>query len=156
KSRAAVRSHVHESVGDAEIDRILCIPYFTDDVLNALALHEISGAPMCAYLMDDQNLYAEGIANNLMRQLLEKSTLRLAISRELVAEYGAKYGVAMNWMPPLAPASLIPVELNAPSGDPLNQREAILVGNIWGIAWVQLLRAVLRKSGLVVRWCNRG
>ncbi len=156
QSRDAVIARVREAAGDAAIDRILCVPYFADDALNALALHEISGAPLCTYLMDDQNLYAQGIPDELMGELLRKSALRLAISEKLGAEYRLKYAMPFAFVPPLAPAELIPRELNFPDGAPLHHLEAMIVGNIWGIRWVQLLREATRRSGLVLRWCNRG
>jgi hypothetical protein len=155
-SSEAVLQTVRTALGDTRVDRIICVPFFADDVRSAIAIHEISGAPMCTYLMDDQNLYADGIPDELISALLEKSALRLAISGPLQSEYAQKFGFDFAFMPPVAPARLIPNELIDPATPPLHHREAIVLGNIWGIQWVQALRHTLRTSGLKIRWCNHG
>jgi hypothetical protein len=149
---------IPESIEGIAIERILCVPYFPADASNALALHKLTDAPMCTYIMDDQNLCSSGIPDELLARLLEKSTLRLAISSELCAGYQKKFGYAMALMPPLAPAELIPAKPNLLPDilpdDRLHHREALLIGNIWGQRWMDLLRATLRSAGVAVQWHN--
>jgi hypothetical protein len=133
----------------------LCIPYFADDVRTAIALKEIFGVPLCTYIMDDQNVCAGGIPDHLMRELLAKSQLRLAISPELSTVYGLKYGYRIWYMPPLAPAGLIPSRLVAPPSD-ADARHGIIIGNIWGERWVELLRNTVRDSAATLTWHNSG
>jgi hypothetical protein len=155
-SRDSVFWHVLESLQGTTIRRIICIPYFPDDVLNALALKTIFGAPLCTYLMDDQNLSTEGIPDSLIAQLLNESRLRLAISPELCAGYMRKYHVKMWCMPPLAPRRLIPARVNEPSEVSLRSRDGVILGNIWGQHWVEMLRQTVRGSNISLRWYNNG
>src|SRR5579883_1643063 len=85
KSRDQVLWNMLHAMRGSAVRRILCVPYFPDDVLNAVALKDLYGVPMCTYLMDDQNVLTSGIPDRWMEELLKKSSLRLAISQELVA-----------------------------------------------------------------------
>ena len=147
---------VLEALRGATVRRILCVPYFPDDALTAVALKEAFGVPLCTFLMDDQNLYADGITDAVMAELLERSSLRLAISPDMRAAYEAKYGRKVWFMPPLAPTSLIPHRLNGASAEALRSQSAVILGNIWGQHWVELLRATVRGSGITLRWFNNG
>jgi hypothetical protein len=151
----AVARRVRDAVGRSTVKRILCIPYFADDVRNALALKELFGVPMCTYVMDDQNVCADGIPDSLMRELLAKSQLRLAISPELSTVYGVKYDCDVWYMPPLAPAGWIPSGLVAPLPE-ADGRHGIIIGNIWGQRWVELLRHTVRESGVTLTWYCSG
>ncbi len=154
----AIRPRIFENVLRAlqghTVARILAVPYFADDARNAVALQSISGAPMCAYLMDDQNLLEPGIPDALMAELLAASRLRLAISREMAAGYEAKYGLKFWWMPPVVEPKHIlrrldppPLEAEAPWG--------VIVGNIWGEGWLKRLRETVRGSGVRLYWYAR-
>ena len=150
-SRDRVIQNVLRALDGATIHRIVCVPYFPDDVLTAIVLREIFNVPLCTYLMDDQNLAAAGIPDALLAELLEKSSLRLAISPELCSGYEQKYGHKMWFMPPLVPARSIAVKSNyESSGAP------VIVGNIWGQRWVELLRATVGGSGIEIAWYNNG
>ena len=154
-TRDAARSRVFDAVGEHTVRRILCVPYGPDDVLNALAIKQIFGVPLCTYIMDDQNIYAKGIPDELMHELLCDSELRLAISPEMCLEYGAKFGRKLWYMPPLAPAALVANRLVPPP--PFAQsRQGIIIGNIWGERWVDLLRSTVRDSGVTLTWHSSG
>lgn len=155
-SRDMVFWNVLQALRGATVKRVLCVPYFPDDARNAIALKESFGGPLCTYLMDDQNLCADGIPDSVMEELLAKSTLRLAISRELCAGYEQKYGYKMWLMPPLVPTRLIPPRLNTPPEAALQSHSGIIVGNIWGQRWIELLRETVRDSGITLRWYNHG
>jgi hypothetical protein len=145
---------VLDSIGQTTVKRILCIPYFAGDVWTAIALKEVLGVPLCTYIMDDQNVCADGISDELMGELLAKSRLRLAISPELSTVYGLKYGCRMSYMPPLVPAGLVPSRLVLPPPDTVD-RHGIIIGNIWGSRWLELLRNTVRDSGVTLTWhCN--
>src|ERR1035437_6109916 len=103
---------VVEGLRGSTVKRVLCVPYFPDDALNAIALKELFGVPLCTFLMDDQNLAADGIPDSLMRELLAKSALRMAISPELYEGYGLKYGYKMSFMPPLVSTRFILTRVN--------------------------------------------
>jgi hypothetical protein len=155
-SRDAVFSNVLASLGDRTVRRVLCVPYFPDDVRTAVAVKEIFGAPMCTYLMDDQNVCAQGIPDELMRELLAKSALRLAISPELRVAYEIKYGFPVWYMPPVVAGRLVLPELNpAPLDSAPNH--GVIIGNVWGSRWLSLLRQTVRHSGVTLTWyCSGG
>jgi len=153
-SRPRVFEKVLGELGGHRVARILAVPYYADDARNAVALQAISGAPMCTYLMDDQNLWEAGIPDAWMAELLEASRLRLAISREMAAGYEAKYGLKFWWMPPVVEPDRILRRLEVPpleSGTPWG----VIVGNIWGRHWLERLRATVRGAGVELRWCSR-
>ncbi len=149
--RDAVFSRVLAAVGSTVVGRILCVPYYPDDVRTAVALQEIFAAPTCTYLMDDQNISVPGIPDDWMRELLGKSALRLAISPEMRSAYEEKYGLPFGYMPPLAPETLIPravspLPLDVPPG------RGVVIGNIWSGVWLERLRSTLHGSGIVLDW----
>ncbi len=150
-ARDAVFARVLAALGPATIGRILCVPYFTDDVRTAIALREVTGAPLCTYLMDDQNIFASGIADEWLKELLDKSDLRLAISPEMRSAYQQKYRVPFWFMPPLADERMIPPALCSPPLD-ASPRECVMIGNVWSEHWLALLRGVVRGSGVTVQW----
>ncbi|MCW5977784.1 MAG: hypothetical protein KIT09_06885 [Bryobacteraceae bacterium] len=131
------------------VARILCVPYYPDDARTAIALREIYNAPLCAYIMDDQNVAVQEIPDELMRELLEQSRLRLAVSPELASAYEDKYGLKIGLMPPVAPDRLI---LREPAQPPDLSAPGVIVGNIWGRLWLSLLRETLRDSGETLFW----
>ena len=147
-----VSKAVRTALGDNTVGRILAVPYYPDDVRNALALAELTGAPLATYLMDDQNVCFDGIPDELMRALLERSQLRLAISAELAACYEAKYGLRFWLMPPVVPSALIQ-NRPVPSEETLAEPHiGAILGNIWGQRWLDLLRGTVRGSGITLRW----
>ena len=147
---------VLEGLRGSTVKRVLCVPYFPDDALNAIALKELFGVPLCAFLMDDQNLTADGIPDSLMRELLAKSALRLAISPELYAGYELKYGYKMSFMPPLVSTRFILPRVNQLPDAALQSKSAVIIGNIWGQRWLELLRRTVRDSGVTLQWYNNG
>jgi FkbM family methyltransferase len=107
---------------------------------------------MCTYVMDDNNVYRDGIRDELMREVLAKSDLRLAISPELRDAYEKKYALKFWMLPPVVtPQALqtIPVE---PVGPQFEQQVGVLVGSLWSVRWLQRLRETMRASGLRVHW----
>jgi hypothetical protein len=153
-SRDAVFSRVLAEMGRSTVRRILCLPYYPDDVRTAVAVKEIFGVPLCTYLNDDQNVCGNGIPDELMRELLAKSALRLASCPQLRAAYELKYGCEMWYMPPLVADSFILSRLNAPEAG-LPPDHGVIIGNIWGRRWLELLRKSVRGSGISLSWyCN--
>src|SRR6185295_121744 len=91
-TQGIIISNILEALAGATVNRILCVPYFADDVRTAIGLKEVFAAPLCTFLMDDQNLFADGIPDSLMSALLEKSDLGLAITAQLRSAYAQKDG----------------------------------------------------------------
>ncbi len=155
-SRDMVFWNVLEALRGCTVKRVLCSPYFSDDALTAIALKNIFAAPLCTYIMDDQNLSTDAISDSVMSELLSNSSLCLAISREMCAGYEQKYGQRVSWLPPLVPSRFIPTRLNQGSESRAESTSGVMVGNLWGSRWTELLRHTVRGSGTTLRWYNNG
>lgn len=147
ESRAAIFARIAEALAGIRVRRIICVPFLPDDAATAIAIHEMSGAPLCTWIMDDQNIAVQGIDDAAMRELLERSSLRLAISPEMKAAYQKKFQVPFFYVPPLAPARMLPPHLQVPSTLP-DVKHGVLIGNLWSARWPELLRRTVQNSGV--------
>jgi len=153
-SRVEVSSTVQIYMRGAKVRRALCIPYLPGEAIVSLALKELHGMPLCTYVMDDKNVAAEGISDELMEELLARSDLRLVIGPEMRDAYEKKYGMKFWVVPPLVSEEVIRTSL-APVPAEGEPRRGVLLGNIWGQRWLDLLRRTFRGTGQEVDWyCN--
>lgn len=133
-----------------QVKRILCVPFFPADALSAIAAQKLTGAPLVTYIMDDQNLFAEGIADSLMKQLLECSSMRFAISEPLRAGYEQKFRSPIWIIPPVnCKRFFAPPDFRAPNNEP---PRGVMIGNVWSPEILQQLRELIKVSGLTVEW----
>ncbi|MBW4696321.1 MAG: hypothetical protein KME03_00230 [Aphanocapsa lilacina HA4352-LM1] len=132
--------------------RILCVPYYIEDVMTALAIKELFDVPLAVWVMDDQNISVQTIPDGLMGELLRKSGLRLAISPELQRAYQAKYDLPMHFVPPVVPDALLSREARLPAPDSAEARIGAIIGNIWSDRWLAMLRQTVRSTGIQVHW----
>jgi hypothetical protein len=153
---AEVAARVALHARGLDVRRILCAPYYPDDVRTALALARVTGAPIATWIMDDQNIHVPSIADALLRELLERSALRLAISTELRAAYQAKFRRLFWLAPPVVPAAHLLKVPAAPDEARLAARRGMLLGNIWGPGWLEGLLAAVAGSGVVLDWHRMG
>jgi FkbM family methyltransferase len=151
-TRADSFLNVLRALGGRSVRRIVCVPYASDDLLTSIALKEAFGAPLCIWIMDDQNVAANGIPDALMREALEKSTLRLTTHPEMREAYEKKYGLRFWLLPAVAPISLMTEEARVPSGPVAESRTGALVGSIWSRLWLERLCSTLAKTGLETDW----
>jgi len=133
-----------------KIRRILCVPYAPAEAWRALAAAHITGAPLTVYLMDDQNLFANGLPDELVKILLNHAERRFAICHEMAEAYAGKYGVPIS---PLYPA----LENNGrPLQDckqpPARKPQIVLIGNMWTSSWIRRFAKVVREAELHVDW----
>ncbi|BDG05825.1 hypothetical protein [Anaeromyxobacter oryzae] len=151
RSRAAVRRRVARALRGVEVRRVLCVPYYPDDVLTALALHDAHAAPLVTWIMDDQNLLEPSIPDDLVAELLAKSAVAFAISPELRDAYAEKYRRPVWFAPPLVAADRV----RPPGGEdvPATGRPMV-IGNIWGARWYQDLRRTVRGTGIRLDWSS--
>jgi hypothetical protein len=134
------------------IRRIVCIPFFPDDLVTAICLRELFNAPLCIYVMDDNNIGAHGIPDDLFREALSKAQLRLGISPEIRDAYEQKFGFPFFVLPPLVERENILSEPVLPEAAFLERRAGALVGNVWSQQWLERLRATVRAAGIKVNW----
>ncbi len=153
-SRAQIFETVLRWVRATPIRRVVCVPWGADDVLTAIAIKEITNAQLCMYIMDDQNITKGQIPDDMMREALVKSKLRLVISSEMQYAYQNKYRLKFWLLPPLVDHRLIRLD---PAPSARNPDRGVLVGNIWSQRWLDLLRETIRSSGIQIDWyCNSG
>ena len=138
------------SLGNPNIDKVICIPWSPSDVLTALAIKECFNSKLCTYIMDDQNIHCENISDELMAELLSASDLRLAISNEMREAYSSKFDVRIGFMPPVVDKKNINSSGVAKTHN--YSGNGIILGNIWGKLWLRDLRNTLIESGIKLDW----
>ena len=133
-----------------DVKRILCVPFYPDDALSAIATAKLTSAPLVTYIMDDQNLFLQGIPDPLMKMLLERSAMRFAISEALRSGFEQKYGLPVWIIPPTTSRRLFaPVDFPPPNNP---TPRGVIIGNVWSQEMLQQLREVVKASGLTVDW----
>lgn len=153
-SRPDLYRLVLNAFGDSTAKRILCIPFDADEVRTAIAVKDVFDIPLCTYIMDDNSICSGKIPNELMKELLEKSSLRLAISPEMQHAYQQAHNLKFWILPPVVSDNLILRHRRPQKRDP---NLGVLVGNVWGQRWLDLLRQTVRGTGISIHWyCNAG
>jgi hypothetical protein len=147
------RSRMSALCKGLEVARIVAVPYFPEDFENALLLKELTGARLCVYLMDDQNIFESEVSDQLVEQLLRKSDLRLAISPEMCAAYQAKFGYKFVFFPPVIRSDEI-LEQNQVGTFGIDG--IALTGNFWRKATFDKFCALIRRTGVQVDWFGKG
>ncbi len=152
---AETEEHLARILRLYRIRRILCVPYYREEFVHAVLAKRLTGAPLCTYLMDDQNVFASEVPDHWVTQLLAASDLRLGISPELCLAYERKYAVRPDLLPPVVDAAprLVPNYWQPEPDEPLR---AALLGNVWTPHAFRRLRALLRATKLRVDWYGNG
>jgi FkbM family methyltransferase len=144
-------------LGDLAVQRILCVPYYADSALAAVATKALLNVPLCTYIMDDANIHGDGIRDELMKELLHQSDLRLAISPELRVAYETKYRRKFWLLPPTVAPHLIADDWNLLPARAADPRRGVLVGNIWAQRWLDRLIDTVKGTDATIDWyCNNG
>lgn len=152
---AETEDHIRRILANYTVRRILCVPYYREDFIHAILAKRITGAPLCTFLMDDQNIFAPHVPDHWVGDLLEASDLRLGISPELCAAYRRKFGRDVQLLPPVLEKGepLVPCYWHAEPTEPVR---AAMIGNIWTATRFEELRALLRATGLHIDWYGNG
>jgi hypothetical protein len=152
---AEVEIHLRAILALYRIRRILCIPYYREEFVHGVLAKRLTSAPLCTYIMDDQNVHAPHVPDRWVAQLLACSDLCLGISAELCAAYRQKFGHRFHLLPPVVPAlgPILPNYWRAEAGEPLR---AAMIGNVWTAQRLTQLRALLRETGLGLDWYGNG
>jgi len=145
-------TQVLTALNGSTVRRIFCVPFLPDELITAIVLKELFNAPLCIFLMDDNNIYARGIPDELLREALEKASLRLAISPELRDAYEEKYHVKFWVMPPVVDDAAVQRVAQDPVGSNVQAQTGVLIGSLWSRTWLQIFRKTIREAGLQVHW----
>ncbi len=151
-SRSETFQNVLAVLRGKAVRKVICIPYIADDLITSIAIKEIFDVPLCAYLMDDQNICCQRIPDQLMREFLEKCSLRLTTHPEMRDAYESKYGLKFWLLPAVVPGRLVQSTAQLPTGEEYATRTGALVGSIWSARWFHLLRAAVKDSGYPIHW----
>lgn len=151
-SHAAVAGRVRAVFHGVTVRRVVAIPFYPDDVQNALALQELSAGPLCTYVMDDRNVETAGIPDAQLAELLSRSALRLAVSEEIRDAYQDKFGLPFAYLPPVVDPALVLHAPALPPAEALARRRGVMIGNVWGRGWLAGLCRVLREAEIEIDW----
>jgi hypothetical protein len=145
-----VVTRIEEILRDITVRRILCVPFYRDDVLSALAASNLSGAPMALYIMDDQNIHVQEISDRLMTNLVNQAHVCFAVSQPLRQIYQDKFHRPFWFVPPVVSPDLI--ALSHPTHSASNPPKGVLIGNVWSLDVLNDLRKLIEQSGLMIDW----
>jgi hypothetical protein len=134
------------------VRRVVCVPFFADDLITAICLRELFNVPLCIYVMDDNNIGAHGIPDDLFREALGRAQLRLGISPEIRSAYQDKFGLPFFVLPPLVNREHVLSEPILPEAAFVERRPGALIGNVWSQKWLERLRGTVRSSGVKLHW----
>lgn len=133
------------------IRRILCVPFFAEDFLHGALAAELTGAPLLAYVMDDQTLHAKEVPTEFAQRLFQAARVRLTISPEMQAAYREKFGLEFGCLPPVVAHTDLQVANHwTPATGPVDR--CAMVGNVWTAGQFQQIRDFARESGWKIDW----
>ena len=150
--RHEIYKNILRELNGSTIKRIFCVPYFVDDILNAIAVKDLFNVPMVTYIMDDQNYCINKIPDDLMREFLSKCSLRLATHSELRDAYEAKFGFKFWLLPAIVADRLINSDPTSPNPELLKSKTGALVGSIWSPQWFEMLKNTIIGAGVKLDW----
>ncbi len=152
---AETESRLRALLATVRVRRILAVPYFREDFIHAVLAKRITGAPLCAFIMDDQNVFAPEVPDAWVADLLEAADLRLGISPELCEAYQRKFGHKLDVMPPVLTPGAAPVPNHwIPGSD--SPFTCAMIGNVWTKPRFERLRRAVRGAGIRVHWYGNG
>src|SRR5260221_409568 len=149
-SGANSRRRIQRILFGSNVAQILCVPFYPDEAISALTAQDLTNAPLVLYIMDDQNIHAQGISDRLMEQLVRRSDIRFAISEPLRAAYEQKFGCAFFLLPPVIhPLLFSSADREFPPNSP---PRGVMIGNLWNAALITRFTETVRGSGLQINW----
>lgn len=151
-SRADCFRRVLSVLRGRKVKSVLCIPFLIDELITAIAAKECFDAALCAWIMDDQNVASHVVPDELMRELLEKCSLRLVTHPELRFAYERKYGLKFYLLPAVVPDRLVSTHASVPFTAAQSSRRGALIGSFWDQSWFDRLCAVMEKCDCQIDW----
>ena len=150
--RAEWFRNVLSVLGGRNIHSVLCVPYLDDELKTSIAVQASFNAPLCVYIMDDQNIGSNKVPDDLMREFLERSSLRLATHPELRYVYEQKYGQKFYILPAIVPDRLVLTQTSMPSSEFLDTKRGAIIGSFWDQTWFDRTCEVLAECDSKIDW----
>jgi len=153
---ASLDSAARRLIRNQPVDKILCVPYFPSEFRFAVKLKEKTEAPLCTFLMDDQNIFTQEIHDRDVQALLNQSDLILAISPEMAEVYSRKYNREVLFFPPfVTPRSpFVKSRWNFSKSEEIGR--GAMIGNIWSQKRFAQILDLLDETGISIDWYGHG
>jgi hypothetical protein len=136
------------------VRQVYCVPFVSDDLLTAIALHDVYKAPLAAHIMDDQNISSPNIPDDLMGEFLAKCSLVLVTCPELQRAYETKFGARCWLLPSIVADQLVSTFQPAREGTCGAPRAGALLGSIPSQRCFDRLGATVRGAQVQLDWYN--
>jgi hypothetical protein len=151
-SRKSVFTNTFYTFSEHGVSRVFCVPYYSEDILTAIAIKEFFGVPMGSWIMDDQNVCVNNIPDDLMREFLSKCDVRFATHPELRDAYESKYGLKFWLLPAVVPDRLITTKTVTSSSEYYQEKKGAFIGSIWSQQWFNALSESINGAGVRLDW----
>jgi hypothetical protein len=151
QARAEYYREVLDVLASRDVRTVTCVPFLAGEILTSIAIKEAFGAKLCLWIMDDNNIAAPGIPDAVMRECLQKCSLRLFTHPELRFAYEEKYRLPGHILPAVVPAHLVAEQAPEPTFK-LRERTAALLGSFWDQSWFDRLCSILEQCKYNIDW----
>ena len=149
-----LETRIRRLLAPYKIRRIISVPFDRETCLYTSAAHEVTGARLCAYVMDDRNVLTPATPDHVLEDVFRRSSLRLAISSELQMAYMIKFDYDFEVLPPIVSDRQARRENNwTPKVRP--PTHGALVGSIWTSGQLVQMVKFVGRSGLTLDWFGR-
>jgi hypothetical protein len=136
------------------VRQVYCVPFIPDDLVTAIALHDVYKAPLAAHIMDDQNISSRNIPDDLMGEFLARCSLVLVTCPELQRAYETKFGVRCWLLPSIVADHLISTFQPARESTCGAPSVGALLGSISSQRCFNRLHATVRGAQIQLDWYN--
>ena len=155
-SRAEIFSLTIQSLSNQNIKSILCVPYYREDYLIAIAAKSILDVPISVWIMDDSIIHQREVPHDIARELFNLADVRFAISPAMRDTYERDFQVKFHMLPPTVPSKSLKLNPKPNFRHNLENKVCAMVGNIWGDSWLKSLGTLVKDSGWTVHWFGKG
>ncbi len=139
-------------LGGRRIESVFCVPSLACELENSIAIQASFGARLSIYLMDDQNIIDHVVPDELMREFLDRCSLRLVTHPELRHVYERKFGHEFHILPAIVPHQLVISEPKMPDDENLRSRRGALLGSFWDQGWFDATCEALAGCDSAIDW----
>lgn len=154
ESEVEVEDRLRRLLAPFTIRRIVCVPFDRTEFIHAIAAHAVTKAALCAYIMDDRNVYTSSVEDDLLVRLFQASRLRLTISPEMQLTYAFKFHQTFELLPPVVSSSTS-ARVNRWSPKKRGANHCAFVGSLWSQAQFDQLARLFARTGLKADWFGK-